>query len=307
MLDREEVVNGHQWIHHLISLALFVGLCGCRPVQGPQSRQWTRPSYGPRARPMGSGPGYPPVPPEYGPPYAYAQTPTRSGLSATPAAAPTAPAPPVPASPSTSSLPGLPVAASPPASAARAAPPAPKRTTMVTLILQRVIVSPHKPDGRAWDCCASISQADSRKVEDALVHFHTAAAQVVAVLSVLAPYAGRQTSAPDVAGNATLYAGGQAREMITFNKVGHKDDYAPTCVTDSGQNPTWSHVPLGPGTRLVGRLWDRDLTRSGADDIGPFEIDYQEIKAALAKRNIFTVRVPPPTSILFVQFSAVPE
>lgn len=319
----------------LKALAITCVASSCRLHHSHAARSAPPPRYGyayyqqPYATPYGVLP--PTAPSPYGQPNAF---PAGYGAASTPPAAaattalptqaaapPSSPIPPAPAAPPVSPTPTA--SATPMASAASAAPltsapplgstgwPPPAspahHARMATLILQRVIVSPHKPDGRAWDCCASISPKATAAVSDALSRYRTPAAQAAGVLLVLAPYAGQQTSAPDVAGSAALYAPGRPRQTIGFNNTGHKDDYAPMCETSSGQNPTWEHVPLESGTRLIGRLHDRDLTSAGTDDIGPFEINARQIAAALANSNIFTVRVPDPSSVLFVQFSVVPE
>jgi len=71
--------------------------------------------------------------------------------------------------------------------------------------------------------------------------------------------------------------------------------------------PSWSHVPLGPNTRIRISLWDKDLVND--DPIGVAELNSEHLAAALRARQVYQVRVTDQGNgqVLFIGISVMPE
>lgn len=180
------------------------------------------------------------------------------------------------------------------------APPPPPR--YVTVVLQDAAIAPTKPDGRPWDCCGNVSEKTADQISSALTSIPNPYTQYAAVITLLAPLAGAGTIPPEVFGWAQLYTNGEAGERVELNRPWQQDAYTPL-LTAKASPPTWHHVPLDAGTRIMGRLWDKDLAED--DAIGPFDINYSHLWAALQGGGLYPVRVDK--TILFIRISVMAE
>ncbi len=182
------------------------------------------------------------------------------------------------------------------------APASPDQPRYVTVMLRDAAIAPTKPDGRAWDCCGDISPDTAGELSGALRSSFNPYMQYAAVVTLLAPLAGAGTIPPEVFGSAQLYTNAEPQQRIQFNRPWQQDSYTPLLTVASGP-PTWSHVPLDPGTRIVGSLWDNDVFED--DPIGPFDINYGHLVAALQSDALYPVRVD--STVLFVRISVMAE
>ncbi len=185
---------------------------------------------------------------------------------------------------------------------AQSVPAPPALPEYVTVLLQDAAIAPAKPDGRAWDCCGDVSVETAEQVSSTLSLSMNPYAQFASIAALLAPLAGSGTTPPEVVGVAQAYVHGQPGARAAFDQSWVQDSYNPMFKASSGP-PTLAHVPLNPSTRIIGELWDRDLAEN--DPVGPFDINYQHLVAALQSNGLYPVRMGK--TILFIRITVLAE
>jgi hypothetical protein len=119
----------------------------------------------------------------------------------------------------------------------------------------------------------------------------------VAVGLILAGPLSSSVEKPDAMGYAELYSGGKFTKVELEKR---QDSFTPEW------NVRWPKVRLETATRLSVHLRDADLKFD--DDIGSFDIGYDEFVKALRSQQVFQVQVDSMTNkqVLFAGISVVP-
>jgi hypothetical protein len=172
----------------------------------------------------------------------------------------------------------------------------------VTVLLQDAAIAPAKPDGRAWDCCGDVSVETANQVSSTFSLSMNPYMQFASIVALLAPLAGSGMTPPEVVGVAQAYVHGQPGARVAFNQSWVQDSYNPMFKTSAGP-PTLAHVPLNPNTRIIGALWDKDPVND--DPIGPFDINYDHLVAALQSNGLYPVKMGRP--VLFIRITVLAE
>jgi hypothetical protein len=166
---------------------------------------------------------------------------------------------------------------------------------LVHIIFSGVLVGPTKSNGCQWDgptCNAGGAAGAVGAVKNAFLSSSPAAA---VALTVAGPMMA-SLEKPDPEGTATLYAHG------LFTPIGlpkRQDSFTPTW------DARWTNVVLDETVRVHVVLDDADVVNN--DDMGAFDLSFNDLMRALQTGGALSVRVSEPTfnQVLFAEVSVI--
>ena len=177
-------------------------------------------------------------------------------------------------------------------------PPPPPLPAFVRLTILDATIRVSKIDGSKWDGLPG--EKVSPTVIAGLARALGASNPYTAVIGVLGSVSFGVTERPEPFGFADLLSN-QGNQRLTLNA--DRDTLTPIWQGP----PSWSHVPLGPNTRIRISLWDKDLVNH--DPIGVAELNAEHLAAALHARQVYQVRVAEQDNgqMLFIGISVMAE
>lgn len=160
-----------------------------------------------------------------------------------------------------------------------------------------------KADGDQWDGLGQVPVDLVGSVAGALV----GKSPYVAIGRILAPFALGAFEKPDPTGWAEVLSHGDPVGRVAL-RASQEDTFNPQWQGVDGRAPSFGRVPLSEGTRIRVQLVDDDEPLDD-DQMGIFEINYQDLVAALEAQQVHHVNVAEQTNrqILFVGIAVMPE
>jgi hypothetical protein len=182
-------------------------------------------------------------------------------------------------------------------------PPAAQEPVTVTVIFEGAVIGLGKVDHDPWDfdLGGAVPEAAWTELAKALTNSNPYGA----VLGLFAQPLLQPVAKPDPYGMVTVEGQGVRSESQWLAELGYemKDTFRPAFP----QRPRWTGVPLDRDIRFTVQLLDEDLLEH--DNIGTATINMDDVKAALAAKQVFHVNVAGQTDnqLLFFDISVLPE
>jgi len=173
---------------------------------------------------------------------------------------------------------------------------APALPSLVHVTLTGAHIAPTKSGGCQWDGM-TCNPGGGQKISNAVRMAMRSPNPYLAVGTILAGPLSSAVEKPDPMGNAELYTGGQFVKRLLQKR---QDSFTPNW------DVRWERVRLEPATRMSVRLRDADLNFD--DDIGSFDIGFDQLVTALQSQQVLQVQVDGVTNgqVLFAGVSVLP-